>query len=426
MLKDWRQTPPTRWLLMQGPRARSHLELLVELCQWLCLRGFPLSQVNQYTPTLHPLMQGVECVWHRSGTPPEEIRLHWRKGEDLRSWQASPLRRVMLEMDEIRVDLRDGGEEPMLARLRAAGATEQLVMAIPLADGRRNAISWTTDRAGGFSARERNDLRNLIGPLGLVLDLLEWRRTARTLLDTYLGSGPGREVLGGAIRRGDRRDLDAVILFADLRDFTSMALTWNVDRLLQALDAYYQALVDAITIADGEVLKFVGDGLLAVFPIGTGADLQETCRRAFAATLAARRAMAAVNQVRGAAGLPELDFGVALHVGRVIYGNIGGAGRLDFTVIGPAVNLVSRVEGLCKELEHSILATAAFAEHFPSDLVSIGWHVLRGFAEPVELFRLAREPGRAGQQGVRSARARDALTRPMSSRGQDGRHDGRG
>ena len=259
-------------------------------------------------------------------------------------------------------------------------------MAVPLADGRRNAISWTTDRAGGFSARERNDLRNLIGPLGLVLDLLEWRRTARTLLDTYLGSGPGREVLGGAIRRGDRRDLDAVILFADLRDFTSMALTWNVDRLLQALDAYYQALVDAITVADGEVLKFVGDGLLAVFPIGKGADLEETCRRAFAATVAARQAMAAVNQARGAVGLPELDFGVALHVGRVIYGNIGGAGRLDFTVIGPAVNLVSRVEGLCKELEHSILATAAFAEHFPSDLVSIGRHVLRGFAEPVELF----------------------------------------
>jgi adenylate cyclase len=406
VLKDWRQTPPTRWLLTQGPRARSHLELLVELCQWLCRRGFPLSQVNQYTPTLHPLMQGVECVWHRSGTPPEEIRLHWRKGEDLQSWQASPLRRVMLEMDELRVDLRGSGvgaEEPILAQLRAAGATEHLVMGVPLADGRRNAISWTTDRAGGFSARERNDLRNLIGPLGLVLDLLEWRRTARTLLDTYLGSGPGREVLGGAIRRGDRRDLDAVILFADLRDFTNMALTWNVDRLLQALDAYYQALVDAITIADGEVLKFVGDGLLAVFPIGTGADLEETCRRAFAATLGAREAMAAVNQARGAMGLPRLDFGAALHVGRVIYGNIGGAGRLDFTVIGPAVNLVSRVEGLCKELEHSILATAAFAEHLPSDLVSIGPHILRGFAEPVELFASPEDLAGPEKCGVSSA-----------------------
>jgi adenylate cyclase len=389
VLKDWRQTPATRWLLTQGPRARSHLELLVDLSQWLCQRGFPLSQVNQYTPTLHPLMQGVECVWHRSGAPPEEIRLHWRAGEDLQSRQASPLRRVMLEMDESSVDLRGTGrpgEEPTLARLRAEGATEHLVMAVPLADGRRNAIGWTTDRDGGFSARERNDLRNLIGPLGLVLDLLEWRRTARTLLDTYLGSGPGREVLGGAIRRGDRRDLDAVILFADLRDFTSKALTWNADQLLQALDAYYQALVDAITIVDGEVLKFVGDGLLAVFPIAKESDLAEACRRAYAATIGARRAMATVNLARGAVGLPPLDFGVALHVGRVVYGNIGGAGRLDFTVIGPAVNLVSRVEGLCKELDHSILTTAAFAEHLPSGFVSIGRHVVRGFAEPVELF----------------------------------------
>jgi adenylate cyclase len=389
VLKDWRQTPATRWLLTQGPRASSHLEMLVDLCQWLCRRGFPLYQVNQYTPTLHPLMQGVECVWHRSGKPPEEIRLHWRAGEDLQCSQTSPLRRVMLEMDESRIDLRAGGEpgeEPILTQLRAAGATEHLVMAVTLADGRRNAISWTTDRAGGFSARERNDLRNLIGPLGLVLDLLEWRRTARTLLDTYLGSGPGREVLGGAIRRGDRRDLDAVILFADLRDFTSKAITWSVDQLLEALDAYYQALVDAITFADGDVLKFLGDGLLAVFPIGKPTNLAATCRRAYAATIAARQALSEVNRSRAATGLVPLEFGVALHVGRVIYGNIGGSWRLDFTVIGPAVNLVSRVEGLCKRLDQPILATAVFAEHLPSELVSVGRHSLRGFVEPVELF----------------------------------------
>jgi adenylate cyclase len=296
MLKDWRQTPSTRWLLAHGSQAAGHLELLVSLCDWLCRRGLPLWQVNQYTPTLHPLMQGVECIWHRSGRAPEEVQLHWRGGEDLRAWQDNPLRRIMLGTDEIRVDLRAGQADlaaPVLARLREEGASEYLVMAVPLADGRRNAISWATDAPAGFSLTERNELRNLAGPLGLVADLLEWRRTARTLLDTYLGSGPGLEVLQGAIRRGDRRDLEAVILFADLRDFTAKAASWSPDQLLAALDTYYQALVDAITVAGGEVLKFMGDGLLAVFPTGGPQGLARTCQHALAAAQAARQALAA-------------------------------------------------------------------------------------------------------------------------------------
>jgi adenylate cyclase len=391
MLKDWRQTPTTRWLLAHGPRAAGHLELLVSLCDWLCRRGLPLWQANQYTPTLHPLMQGVECIWHRSGRAPEEVQLHWRGGEDLRAWQDNPLRRIMLGTDEIRVDLRAGEADlaaSVLERLRAEGASEYLVMAVPLADGRRNAISWATDARAGFSVAERNELRNLAGPLGLVADLLEWRRTARTLLDTYLGRGPGLEVLQGAIRRGDRRDLEAVILFADLRDFTAKAASWSVDQLLAALDTYYQALVDAITVAGGEVLKFMGDGLLAVFPTAGPQGPARTCQHALAAAQAARQALAAANRTRVAAGAEPLDFGVALHVGRVVYGNVGGQGRLDFTVIGPAVNLVSRIEGLCRTLGQPLLATAALARHVEGELVPLGVHPIRGLPEPVELFGL--------------------------------------
>ncbi|HEX5794600.1 MAG TPA: adenylate/guanylate cyclase domain-containing protein [Geminicoccaceae bacterium] len=391
MLKDWRQTPTTRRLLVRGPQASSHLEFLVELCATLCQRGMPLYQVNQYTPTLHPLMQGVECIWHRDDRAPEEVQLHWRSGEDPYAWQANPLRRIMLGIDELRIDLTQpepGFAAPVLERLRADGARECLVMAVPLADGRRNAISWATDAPRGFSLKQRNELRNLAGPLGLVLDLLEWRRTARTLLDTYLGRGPGREVLNGAIRRGDRRELEAVILFADLRDFTAKAASWSVEQLLAALDAYYQALVDAITVAGGEVLKFMGDGLLAVFPIGAPGALAPTCQRALAAAVAARNALAVANRARLAAGAAALDFGVALDVGRVVYGNIGGQGRLDFTVIGPAVNLVSRIEALCKILGQPLLATAALGRHVGGELVPIGAHPIRGLAEPIELFAL--------------------------------------
>jgi adenylate cyclase len=400
MLKDWRQTPTARWVLTEGPRASSHLEFLVELCDWLGRRRLPLYQVNQYTPTLHPLMQGVECIWHRSGRAPEEVQLHWRGVEDLQAWQANPLRRIMLGTDELRVDLKAAEPTvaaPILDRLRAEGASEYLVMAVPLADGRRNAISWATDAQGGFTLAARNELRNLAGPLGLVLDLLEWRRTARTLLDTYLGRGPGREVLSGAIRRGDRRDLEAVILFADLRDFTAKAASWSIDQLLAALDSYYQALVDAITVAGGEVLKFMGDGLLAVFPIGQPQALARTCQHALAAALAARNALAVANRARADAGAEALEFGVALHVGPVAYGNIGGQGRLDFTVIGPAVNLVSRVEGLCKTLGQPLLATAAFARLLGDELAPAGAHHIRGLVEPVELFGLPEAMASAGR-----------------------------
>jgi len=390
VLKDWRQTPATRWLLAHGPQSGSHLELIALLCAWLCRRGVPLLQVNQYTPTLHPLMHGVECIWRRAGGS-EEVQLHWRDGRDLPEWQANPLRRVMLGADEIRVDLlapEATFEAPVLDRLRAAGASEYLVLAVPLADGRRNAVSFATDAPDGFALTQRNELRNLAGPLGLVLDLLEWRRTARTLLDTYLGRGPGREVLSGAIHRGDRRDLDAVILFADLRDFTAKSEAWSVDELLAALDTYYQALVDALMVGGGEVLKFMGDGLLAAFPIAAPGELEPTCRRAFEAIVAARQALGSANLVRVAHGAAPLEFGVALHVGRVVYGNIGGRSRLDFTVIGPAVNLVSRIEGLCKVLGQPTLATAEVARHLGDELVSIGAHPIRGLDQPVELFAL--------------------------------------
>jgi adenylate cyclase len=311
---------------------------------------------------------------------------------------------VLLGKDEIRVALappEDGEMDAIRAQLGAEGLSELLVMAIPLADGRRNAISWATAAAKGFSLGQRSELRNLAGPLGLVLDLLEWRRTARTLLDTYLGQGPGREVLNGAIHRGARRDLEAVILFADLRDFTAKAARWSVDELLAALDAYYQALVDAITAAGGDVLKFMGDGLMAVFPIAGAGEVAGTCRRAFAATLAAREAMAVTNRTRAAAGLAALEFGVALHVGRVVYGNIGGRGRLDFTVIGPAVNLVSRIEALCKALGQPVLASAAVARHLGDDLVPLGRHAIRGLGTSVDLFGLPGQPAALAAPGDR-------------------------
>ena len=212
MLKDWRQTPSTRRVLVHGPQAGSHLEFVVELCAWLC-RARPAALPGQ---PVHPdpAPPDAGCGMHlaplrpRSGGGPAPLA--WRRGPARLGGQPLAPDHARHRRDPGRSRrARPGarGTDPRPAARR--GASEYLVMAVPLADGRRNAVSWATDAPGGFTLAARNELRNLAGPLGLILDLLEWRRTARTLLDTYLGRGPGREVLNGAIRRGDRRDLEA-------------------------------------------------------------------------------------------------------------------------------------------------------------------------------------------------------------------------
>lgn len=389
MLKDWRQTPATRRILARGPACRSHLEFVVDLCEWLCRRGLPLVRVDQYTPTLHPLMQGTSCIWRRDGDHAEVPLPHAGRGLEGEAWRTGPIGKVMAGRDDVIIDLRAADAAfgvPLLDALRAEGASEYFALAVPFADGRRNAIGFASDRPGGFSPGQRNELRNLAGPLGVVLDLLEWRRTAGTLLDTYLGPGPGREVLSGAIRRGDHRELDAVILLADLRGFTAWAARAGIEEVLDGLDQYFQILVEAVGAARGEVLKFLGDGLLAALPVHDPAELPQACRRALTAALGAREAITALNRSRAQEGRPPLDFVAALHCGRVIYGNVGATSRLDFTVIGPAVNLASRIEGLCKTLDRPILTSAPFARHLGNELTSIGDHAIRGLDRPMEIF----------------------------------------
>ncbi len=408
MLKDWRHTPATRRILAHGSLAKTHLDFVIDACEWLRARGLPLYRTNLYTPTLHPLMQGVGCIWRRDGQHQEQVQPHWGESGDEAHWLESPLRKVLSEIDELRLDLTSAPEcqeVPLLAELRAEGVTEYLVYGVPYADGRRSAVSWATDAPAGFSLRERNELRNLAGPMGLVLDLLEWRRTARTLLDTYLGRGPGEAVLAGAIRRGDHRDLDAVMLLTDLRASTALSADLSVESYLAALDSYFEVLIEAISRAGGDVLQFRGDGLLAVFPHPPGPSGRAVCAQVLAADRMARRQMAIVNQRRAASGSPALDFCTALHIGRVTYGNIGGPGRLDFTIVGQAVNLLSRIESLCKTTGHRLLASGEFARRLDAGMTSVGAFPLRGIDQPIELFTLPPDAADAAPRQADSDRS---------------------
>jgi adenylate cyclase len=204
-----------------------------------------------------------------------------------------------------------------------------------------------------------------------------------------LGKDAARQVLAGRIRRGDGDSIQAVVLICDLRRFTQMSDEHPRQQLLELLDAYFESVVGAIRSSGGEVLKFMGDAVLAVFPWQEGEEQGMACRRAAQAAKEAHRASAAVNMVRKEDGDLLIDFGVALHFGEVMYGNIGAPDRLDFTVIGPAVNMVSRLEGLCGALSRPILVSNDFSERYGLELEDMGEHALKGIKEPLRVFSLA-------------------------------------
>ena len=208
------------------------------------------------------------------------------------------------------------------------------------------------------------------------LEIQALRRMARTLLDTYVGRQAGGRVLAGQIRRGMGETINAVIWLSDLRGFTSLSESSPRDELIEMLNRYFGPMCDAVEASGGEILKFIVDSLLAIFPIEL--DAAAACRRALEAAHAAGIAIEAENLLRTASGAPQIDYGLALHVGDVMYGNIGGDARLDFTVIGPAVNLTSRIESMCKDLQRSPLLSAEFVHASGVRAELLGEFALKG------------------------------------------------
>jgi class 3 adenylate cyclase len=217
--------------------------------------------------------------------------------------------------------------------------------------------------------------------------VLAARSALATLLETYLGRRSAAQVLAGRLGREGGETIRAVLLTADLRGFTALSEASSPDAVVAALDAWFDRVAGAVHAFGGEVLKFIGDGVLAIFPIGDR-SAPEACESALRAVAAARAGMAHLDRQRAEQGLPALPFGMALHVGEMRWGNIGTADRLDFTAIGSAVNLVSRLEGLCRTLGHTVLASGTFAAEVGTPMISLGEHRLRGIADPCEVFGL--------------------------------------
>ena len=374
------------WLAGGAPGATTSPAVLAALCERLLGEGIPLHRVVVFVRTLHPSVLGWALMWHADrgvewGAAPHQI-------VDTALFQDSPVRVVFETGTAIRRRLSGGDplDYPILEDLVEEGATDYLASPVLFTDGEVHCVTWTTRRAGGFTPGHIAALEHLMPAFSRLVETYALRRTARNLLDTYLGPHAGERVLKGAIRRGDSERIDAVIWFSDLRASTRLAEALPAADFMAALNDYYEATAGSVLDHGGQVLRFIGDASLAIFPIGEGTDTAEACRTALAAATEAIARMAGVNGRRREAGEEALGFGVGLHVGTVTYGNIGVPARLEFTVVGAAANEAARIEGLCKAVGRALVVSAAFARALPRDWVSLGAHTLPGIAEPREVF----------------------------------------
>ena len=390
-----------RWLVAGGLVADDEAVLIDGLCNRLVAAGLPLWRVATGSDILHPLLDARGCRWQRGqGVVREEFARELFEDQDQNEdWLRSPFHHLVREpaSRELRRSLEAGhrpDEFPLLDTLRAQGATDYLAFAVDThpARFRRSGVlcSYTIDRPGGFRSEEVVLLRRVTQALALAFKAITATETTRTLATTYLGADAGARVLDGAIARGLTETVRAVLWYSDLEGFTRIADTAPSEALLALLNDYAEAVVTSVQGAEGQVLKFIGDGVLAMFPWREDAV---PCARALDAAESVLDVVDRMSAARRAAGLLATDIHVALHVGEVLYGNIGSPDRLDFTVVGPAVNEVARIEGLCRSLEQRVIVSSAFAAASGAAhnrLVSLGRYALKGVRRPEELFTLDR------------------------------------
>ena len=382
------------WLTDGARSAVRSQDVLAELCARLIDCGLPLWRVAVFVRTLHPVLLGRSFVW-RPNREVEVSEAPFQFADDA-TFLLSPVQRIYLTGEAIRRRLADPDcpdDFPFLEELRAENVSDYLALPLNFTNGEIHVATFTTRRPEGFAPEHVVALETIAAPLARVAEVRALRVTAISLLNSYVGHQAGERILAGRIRRGDVEDIRAVIWLSDMRGFTRRADTMAPASLIELLNLFYDNLVPAIEAEGGEVLKFMGDGLLAIFRISESADLDAACASALRAAKQAQKNIAALpNAGLGDTG-EALRFGLALHVGEALYGNIGAGARLDFTCIGPSVNLAARLEKIASRLGRTVVASAGFARRLPGEFVALGDFELAGFRQPETVFGLRDERG---------------------------------
>ena len=373
------------WLIDGARQSPSFARTIDELSWRLVAAGIPLLRVSLRGRTLHPQFLGATYVWWRTSAQTQEIMITHEVADLIPAGQnpvvlvqnGETLRR-RLEGPQAQLDF------PVLHDLKERGATDYFALPVGGAFGPNAYMAaFVTDRAGGFSEEEIAHLSAVSQRLSIAADMNSQKQIAENVLKAYLGPQTGRKVLAGSIRRGSGEEIAAVLWSSDLRGFTQISDRLTGERVIALLNELFDLQAKAIAQRGGEILKFIGDGLLAIFPVASPAEAARVAANALAAAQEAQEALAARLTQQAE---PPLAIVIALHYGAVIYGNIGAADRLDFTVIGPAVNLVSRVEAVAKSLDLPIVVSDDFANAYGGALKSLGRHPLRGLERRHELF----------------------------------------
>ncbi|WP_171241387.1 adenylate/guanylate cyclase domain-containing protein [Ruegeria sp. HKCCA5491] len=388
------------WLVSRGLAGAEKEELLDGYCTRLVDMGVPLMRFHAAQSALHPVYGGTGYSWYQGrGGDYQKFEYSEDVSED---WQQSPLFAILNEDVEVvherMVDQNEPSRFPLINDLRESGATEYyargVTFDVPTHNAPRDAkkpvdgvlLSWTSNAPEGFRDGDLELINTALPHLGLALKSASNARVSKDLMRVYLGREAGRRVLSGEIRRGSLQQIDAVIWNFDLEGFTSLSEELPGSEIIDMLNDYLAVAVGVVHDNDGNILKFMGDGLMAMFDVG---EIDEDARAALKAVPMLQERIRTLNEERSAAGLPVANFTLALHAGEILYGNIGSESRLDFTVIGPAVNQTARIAGMHRSLGQRILISddvAQAAMPCSQDLISVGRYMLRGVAEPKELF----------------------------------------
>ncbi|MXN64128.1 adenylate/guanylate cyclase domain-containing protein [Stappia sp. GBMRC 2046] len=367
-----------------------HIENPVRLIGQLATRlrdaGVPVDRVSTNISVLHPIVRAESALWTSDGET--ELRRYKASPDLERLYDESPLKQVFLNNKTVH---RSIGKTPaadefaILSDLRAGGYTDYAAVPMPFSDGSTKMLTAATKDPAGFTKAHIAVLETVVRPLGLICELQTLKRSSRTMLETYVGKRAGRRVLEGTIKRGEGETISAVVGFADLRGFTRLSNTLPAEDLVILLNNYFGAITSAVEAHGGEVLKFIGDEVMAVFPYSCETTAREAARQALMAAGEAVEKIARINR-DCCDESPRIRVGIGLHAGDVFFGNVGAETRLDFTVIGPTVNLASRIAGLSRDLEHDILVSQTIADMMGCHAGYGGRYPVKGFDEPVSIF----------------------------------------
>jgi adenylate cyclase len=376
------------WMMTSGRQSGDPDAVVSKFCTALIAAGVPLWRVNIGQRFANPLLRAWGIVWTEDGPDVYEVT-HARMLTD--GYVGSAFEYILENRKPLHKSLRNLDREKdhiSYLEFAEAGGTDYYATLLHYGDGSQHGCTYATRDPDGFTPEHLAMIEAANIGLSCALEPVTMRKSSRSLLRTYLGAGPSDAVWHGTVQRGERQTLEAVVMFSDLRGFTAMSETASEEETLEALNSYFEVVVQSVEERGGDVLKFMGDGILSIFAIPDESSRAGQCRQAAQAAANVLKELSVLNAARDAAGKPALDLGIGINAGQVIYGNIGSPGRLDFTVLGSAVNVASRIEGLTKTAGERVLATASVANAAPDLFTSLGEKHVRGVVDPLSVFGL--------------------------------------